>query len=60
MKKLKPLSPTLRERKRYVVYEVISKHPIKFGKSIALKAGASFIDDEVYIQAGIGILTRNW
>ena len=27
--KLKPLLPTLRERKRYMVYEVISEKPIK-------------------------------
>ncbi|MEP5253650.1 MAG: hypothetical protein ABJQ39_01195 [Winogradskyella arenosi] len=33
---------------------------VKIGKVMALKAGASFIDGETYIQAGIGILTRNW
>ncbi|NRR91594.1 hypothetical protein HSX10_08480 [Winogradskyella undariae] len=33
---------------------------IKIGKALALKGGASFIDGETYIQAGIGILTRNW
>ncbi len=35
MAKLKPLLPSLRERKRYVVFEVISKNPIKYAKSLA-------------------------
>lgn len=33
--KLKPLSPSLRERKRYVVFEVISKRPITAAKKVA-------------------------
>ena len=35
MVKLKALPPTLRERKRYVVFEVLSDTPIKFAKDIA-------------------------
>ena len=35
MTKIKPLLPSLRERKRYIVFEVLSDKPLTFAKNIS-------------------------
>jgi RNase P/RNase MRP subunit POP5 len=55
MQKLKPLLPTLREDRRYLVYEVISAKPIK---SSFNKAFLGFFKEKlgVFDAAGAGLL----
>lgn len=43
MAKLKPLSPTLRERKRYVVFEILSDKPLQYAKDISKAIETSLI-----------------
>ena len=58
MSKIKPLLPSLRERKRYVVYEVISKKKTKESQAAdaILQACQSFFGDMGMAQAGILML----
>jgi ribonuclease P/MRP protein subunit POP5 len=58
--KEKPLQPTLREKKRYIVYEILSKTPLSFQDiSKALTSSIkSFIGELGCAKAGIIILNK--
>ena len=59
MQKLKPLIPILREKKRYVVFEVISKTPIKSLKAVGdavLDSFLSFFGTKELAKAGLIII----
>ena len=59
MKRVKPIIPSLRERKRYLVFEIISKGKIGDYKAIsgALHASlADFFGDLALSKAGIMVL----
>jgi ribonuclease P/MRP protein subunit POP5 len=73
MKRLKPLMPTLREKKRYVVFEIIAKKAIPFAKAQAAiqedlnhfagilgeaKAGLLFLKDTYQNNKGIISISR--
>lgn len=59
MKKLKPLLPTLKERKRYLAYEIISEHRISNFNDISTSFWDSIIENMGSIgaaDAGIMLL----
>ena len=61
--KTKPLRPSLREKKRYLVFEVISKTPIKDEKSIcsSIKTGFSQLFGQVGLgEAGLIFLNKKY
>ena len=57
--KMKPLLPSLRERKRYVVYEIISKEPVSSARNVSkaiIKSSLGFLGELGCSKAGIMIL----
>ena len=63
MKKMKPILPTLKQKKRYIAFEVISDKPIaKFGTvSTAIwKACLSFMGEIGVSKAGLWLLPDCW
>ncbi len=61
--KLKPLMPTLREKKRYLVYEVISKSRLNdavHANKAILDASKEFLGDLGMAKAGILPLDDQW
>ena len=61
--KIKPLSPTLREKKRYLAYEVISKHRFYDAMHISKAindAAHDFLGDLGMARAGILMLDDKW
>ena len=62
MAKLKPVLPTLRERKRYLVFEVISEHPVTFSsaKKAIWSAVLSFLGTSGTAQAGVWLLPEKY
>ncbi|MEM4267528.1 MAG: Rpp14/Pop5 family protein [Candidatus Woesearchaeota archaeon] len=52
MKRLKAVSPCLREKKRYLAYEVLSKQPINDKKVLFDALNKSFIDYLGQLEAG--------
>jgi len=72
MNKLKPLSPTLRERKRYMIYEVLSEKPIAIARKVSdaievslqslvgsigsAKAGLIFLNDKYDAKTQRGVV----
>lgn len=62
-KKIKPLMPSLRERKRYLAFEIISERPIKDFKAVeaAIQAKSlEFIGELGCAEAGIMILNDKY
>ncbi|MBI2548698.1 hypothetical protein HYW21_05095 [Candidatus Woesearchaeota archaeon] len=73
--KIKPLLPTLRERKRYLVFQIHSSSPLKdvgaiqqalieallryLGEKQLAKAGVSFLDDHYHLGNQEGIIRVN-
>ena len=63
MNKIKPLLPSLREKKRYLAFEVISKQKIKdFNKvsDAVMNAGLGFLGQLGMAKAGAIILKDKW
>ncbi len=61
MPRLKPLSPTLRERKRYVVFRVHSDEPLSDGKSVMkaiLSQAIQYMGVEGFARSGVNFLTK--
>ena len=61
--KLKPVLPSLREKKRYLVFEVISKDIISEGNAVAnaiLHYSFQFLGQLGTAQAGIMVLNNKW
>lgn len=61
--KIKPLMPTLRERKRYLAYEVISKIRFNNGFDVSkaiLGAANGFLGDLGMAKAGVMPLNDKW
>ncbi len=59
-KKIKPLLPSLRERKRYLAYEIISKEPITDSKAVSetiWKTALKYLGEIGCSEAGIIILS---
>jgi ribonuclease P/MRP protein subunit POP5 len=57
--KIKPILPSLREKKRYVVFEIISESPIQNPKLISrtiLDVALSYIGELGVAQAGIMVM----
>ena len=62
-KKLKPLLPTLREKKRYLAFEVLSKDKIAdfdIVSNAILHASAEFLGQLGASKAGLLILSDKW
>lgn len=60
---MKPLLPTLREKKRYLVFEVLSKSRIKAFNEVAkaiIKSYHSFSGDLGLAKAGVMIMPDKW
>jgi ribonuclease P/MRP protein subunit POP5 len=63
MAKLKPIIPTLREKKRYLAFEILSKSKIKASASVskAISHGMlSFVGAKGAAEAGIAILHEKY
>ena len=61
--KLKPVLPSLREKKRYVVFEVISKEKIKDAESVSnavWHCSLQFLGQLGTAKAGIMVLNNKW
>jgi len=63
VKKIKPLLPSLRERKRYLAYEVISRH--KFNDTVEVNkaifdAAKDFLGSFGMAKAGVLMLNDKW
>ena len=61
--KLKPILPSLREKKRYVVFEVISKDKIADAASVSnsiLHYASKFLGQLGVAKAGIMVLNNKW
>jgi len=56
--KIKPLSPSLRQKKRYLVFEVISEKQIDFNvvNNIILQNSSNFLGELGMAEAGIFLL----
>ena len=62
-KKLKPILPTLRERKRYLSFEIIGKHKIKDFSSVSSAVWSSltsFMGELGCAKAGIWVLNDKY
>ncbi|OIO61960.1 hypothetical protein COY26_01155 [Candidatus Woesearchaeota archaeon CG_4_10_14_0_2_um_filter_33_10] len=62
-KKIKPVLPSLREKKRYLVFEIISKKDIKsFSEvsSLIWQSSLSFLGEIETAKAGIWVLPDKW
>ncbi len=62
-KKLKPLMPSLREKKRYLAFEVISDSKIKDFDAVSgaiWKSSGQFLGDLGLSKAGLLILKDKW
>jgi len=60
---MKPLLPTLREKKRYLVFEVLSKSKIKAFNEVSkaiVKAYHSFSGDLGLAKAGVMVMPDKW
>ncbi|MBD3249734.1 hypothetical protein GF336_06840 [Candidatus Woesearchaeota archaeon] len=58
-KRLKPILPTLKERKRYLAYNIISKKPISSFKHVEEQINAKsleYLGQLGYAEAGISVL----
>ena len=61
--KLKPILPSLREKKRYLVFEVISKEKVKDIDAVSsaiLQASLQFLGQFGAAKAGIVVLNNKW
>ena len=61
--KLKPILPSLREKKRYLVFEVISKEKIKNIEAVSgaiSRAALQFLGQFGSAKAGILVLNNKW
>ena len=60
--KLKPILPSLREKKRYVVFEAICDHKIDFARASSdiKKSAESLIGTLGMAKAGIIVLENKW
>ena len=62
-KKIKPVLPSLREKKRYLVFEIISKKDIKSFSdvsSLIWQSSLSFLGEIGTAKAGIWVLPDKW
>ena len=62
-KKIKPVLPSLREKKRYLVFEIVSKKDIKsFSEvsSLIWQSSLSFLGEIETAKAGIWVLPDKW
>lgn len=61
-KKLKPILPSLREKKRYLAYEVISKNKVSFEslQKAIMSAALKVLGQLGVAKAGIIILKDKW
>jgi RNase P/RNase MRP subunit POP5 len=62
-KKVKPVLPSLREKKRYVVFEIISKKGIKSFSDVSelvWKSIIKFLGEIETAKAGIWVLSEKW
>lgn len=61
--KLKPLLPSLREKKRYLVFEIISKNKIKDFEMVSktiIETSLRYLGEFTTGQAGIIFLSDKW
>ena len=61
--KLKPILPSLREKKRYLVFEVISKEKIKdaeFVSNVVWHCSQQFLGQLGTAKAGLIVLNNKW
>ena len=60
--KLKPILPSLREKKRYIAFEAIADHAIEFGKvqSDIKDAGKELVGTLGMAKAGMMVLENKW
>lgn len=61
MPRLKPLLPTLRERKRYVVFRILSDTPIHDMKALMraiLQESIQYMGVQTFARAGVNILPK--
>jgi len=61
--KLKPILPSLREKKRYLVFEVISKEKIRDADAVSgaiLQSSMQFLGQRGTAEAGIVALNNKW
>ena len=61
--KLKPILPSLREKKRYLVFEVISKEKISDADAVSgaiLQSSLQFLGQRGTAKAGIVALNNKW
>jgi len=62
-KKIKPIMPSLREKKRYLVFEIISKNNIKSFSEVSnliWQSSLSFLGEIETAKAGIWVLPDKW
>ena len=62
-KKIKPVLPSLREKKRYLVFEIISKNNIKSFSDVSnliWQSSLSFLGEIETAKAGIWVLPDKW
>ena len=61
-KKIKPVLPSLREKKRYLVFKIISKKDIKSSdvSSLIWQSSLSFLGEIGTAKAGIWVLPDKW
>jgi len=62
-KKIKPILPSLREKKRYLVFEIISKKNIKSFSEVSnliWQSSLSFLGEIETAKAGIWVLPDKW
>ncbi len=62
-KKIKPVLPSLREKKRYLVFEIISKKDIKSFSDVSnliWQSSLSFLGEVETAKAGIWVLPDKW
>ncbi len=61
--KLKPLLPSLKERKRYLVFEIVSKSPISSAKAVSeaiMDVSTRFLGELGMAKAGIMVLNNKY
>ena len=62
MQRIKPILPSLREKKRYVLFRVVSEGPLGF-KAVARNMKdsiLSFIGEKGYAESGFILLPEKW
>ena len=59
---MKPLSPTLKERKRYILFKIISEQTLEKGKVTELikNAGLQFLGEWGMAKSGLQFLPETW